>query len=107
MSEAKERWQELAYIRKIYSRAKSRATQKKRAFNIELSDIVIPPVCPIFGTALVHPSIDRIDSSKGYVKGNIQIVSRRANLLKNDGTLEEFRKIVQWFERGAGGICEI
>jgi hypothetical protein len=42
------------------------------------------------------PSLNRIDNDKGYVKGNVEILSNRANRLINDGTLEEFRKIVAY-----------
>jgi hypothetical protein len=34
-------------------------------------------------------SLDRIDSNKGYVKGNVWVISRRANVIKNNATLEE------------------
>ena len=38
------------------------------------------------------PSIDRIDSTKGYVKGNVKIISLRANMMKNDANLQELQK---------------
>lgn len=38
-------------------------------------------------------SLDRIDSSRGYVKGNIWVISLRANRIKNDSTVEELRLI--------------
>ena len=41
-------------------------------------------------------SIDRIDSTKGYIKGNVLIVSWRANKLKGDATLEEMVKMGEW-----------
>jgi len=45
------------------------------------------------------PSIDRMIPAKGYVKGNVQIISYRANRLKAHGSLEDLRKIVAWMER--------
>ena len=35
------------------------------------------------------PSIDRIDNTKGYVPGNVIVMSHRANKLKGDATKEE------------------
>lgn len=44
-------------------------------------------------------SIDRIDSTKSYTKGNIQIMSWRANRLKMDASLSELETPVA-FLRG-------
>ena len=89
--------------------AKDRAKKRGIEFSIEESDIIIPDVCPIFriplffmphGNAKVGyvdpntPTLDRIDNSKGYVKGNVWIISWRANRLKNDATIEELETIV-------------
>ena len=84
--------------RMLYS-ARSRAIVKGWDCDIELEDIVIPERCPVLGIPLVAGtngkdkfatmSLDRIDSSKGYVKGNVRVISTRANLLKSDATLAE------------------
>lgn len=100
---AKKQWVEKDYATKIYQRAKSRAKRKNRDFSIEITDILIPDLCPVFGVPLVEdteyaPSIDRIDSSKGYIKGNIQIISKRANLLKNNASVEELEKILLYLK---------
>lgn len=44
------------------------------------------------------PSLDRRDPSLGYVKGNVGVISDRANLLKSNMTLEELKKLVSYME---------
>jgi hypothetical protein len=64
-------------------------------FTITVEDIRIPDYCPYFGEKLepLHPqwgySLDRIDSSKGYTPDNIRIISRLANIMKNNATEEQ------------------
>lgn len=93
---SRERWNNSPYERKMFDRAKSRATIKGREFTITIDDITIPDKCPVFGIKFVYekdspwaPSIDRVDSSRGYTPDNIQIISRRANYLKSNMTVEE------------------
>lgn len=85
----------------IWKKAKDRALKYGLDFDIEESDIVIPEICPILEVPIVFgtkdnyeysPSIDRIDNSKGYVKGNIQIISKKANSMKNSASIDELRK---------------
>ncbi len=45
------------------------------------------------------PSLDRIDSSLGYVKGNVWVISWRANHIKTDASLEELKQLVAGLER--------
>ena len=40
------------------------------------------------------PSLDRIRLELGYVKGNVRVISGRANLLKNDATIEELEAVL-------------
>ena len=92
----------------LWKSAKKRARDKGLDFDIDPSDIVIPNFCPYLGIEITHevgsgtrrsgsPSLDRIDSSKGYVKGNIIVCSWRANFLKSDATLTELLLITkQW-----------
>jgi hypothetical protein len=45
------------------------------------------------------PSIDRIDPKKGYVKENIIVVSMKANRIKTDATIDEIRKVADFYEK--------
>ena len=53
----------------------------------------IPIKVGSYGGIDSSPSLDRIDNKKGYVKGNVQIISRKANQIKNNATFEEFEMI--------------
>ena len=86
--------------RYMFHRAKRRAKAKGMDFNIEVSDIVIPELCPIFNLAMetqgvYAPSIDRIDATQGYVKGNIRVISYRANVLRGDATTAELELLLK------------
>lgn len=88
--------------------ARKRAKEKKLDFNIELSDITIPEICPLLNIPIFvcditlgpnSPSLDRIDNTKGYIKGNIIVVSFRANSLKKDACLKELELLVNNLRR--------
>lgn len=94
-------------IRKMWYRAKSRAILKQIEFNIEQSDIIIPQFCPILGIELKEfsgasggrnesPSLDRIIPSKGYVKGNIRVISHLANAMKSSASPEQLINFAKW-----------
>lgn len=101
--------------RRIHIRVKSRAKREGTLFNLDVSDIVIPKVCPVLGIKLVttnqgsgyhtnSPSLDKIDPTKGYTKGNVRVISARANLLKNDATAHELRLVLADLEEIEKGI---
>ena len=72
-------------------------------FELHMDDMIIPKLCPLLGIAIASngkmnnrdssPSIDRIDSKKGYTPDNVWIVSYRANRIKNDASLDELKLI--------------
>lgn len=61
--------------------------------------------CPVLGFRMVldkerdeTPTLDRIDPARGYVKGNVRIISMRANRLKSDADAFELRRLLEYVE---------
>ena len=88
--------------RELLSKARCRAKKGNLPFDLELEDIKIPDICPLLGIKLSvgrgghkpnSPTVDRIVPSKGYIKGNVWVISHRANTIKNNSTIEEFTLI--------------
>lgn len=88
----------------MWKMAKYRAAKKGMKYDISLHDVVIPERCPLLGIALSltngvladnSPTLDRIDNSKGYVKGNVWVISSRANTVKRDLDLPEMELLVK------------
>jgi hypothetical protein len=87
--------------------AKERAAKLGLPFDLTAADITIPDKCPVLGIPLSRgsgrchansPSIDRLDPSLGYVRGNVAVISHRANTIKNDATLAELSAVLRWLE---------
>ena len=93
-------WRQKNLQKMLLINAKRNAKNNNREFDLTLEDIVIPTHCPILGIELTFGgkrnnssySVDRIDNSKGYIKGNIQIISWLANRMKSDATQEQLIK---------------
>lgn len=95
------------WCRVIFSLARRRAKEKGLPFSLVPEDVPIPEVCPVLGIPLNHgtgrrhdgsPTIDRIINDLGYVKGNVIVISWRANRIKSDATLDELRAITSFYE---------
>lgn len=92
-------------ISRLYDSAKDRATARDIEFSISYEDIVVTEKCPILGVPLVYRggkayddsfSLDRIDPSKGYIPGNVRVVSRKANAMKSNASKEELLAFASW-----------
>lgn len=86
---------------------RAKAKKQNLEFDIDADDLVLPETCPVFGIPLIKstgrlsnnsPSVDRIDPAKGYVKGNVVVVSNKANSIKRDATIDELKKMVDFYE---------
>lgn len=96
-----------AWTLEALSKARLRAKEKGLPFDLETLEC--PDVCPVLGIPLVYmrgrgrrtsyddsPSVDRLRPEVGYVKGNVQVISARANRIKNDATLEDLERVLAY-----------
>lgn len=100
----------------MLANAKARAKAAEVAFAITADDFDIPDTCPVLGIPLRtsyvsgrrtdnSPSLDRVTPAKGYVPGNVCVISMRANRLKSDATEREAAAIARYMARG-GCSCD-
>jgi hypothetical protein len=98
--------EEKPFVRCFYS-AKQRSKSREMEFSITLDylESIYPAdnICPCFGVSMEHnteyaPSIDRIDANNGYVVGNVQFISKRANMLKSNASISEIQRIIDYIE---------
>ena len=87
--------------------AKSRAKQFGWEFSITHEDFKIPEMCPIMQIPLFFskgrqstntPTLDRIDNTKGYIKGNVQVISQRANVAKGNLCIADVKRLLKYME---------
>jgi len=106
--EYSKKWRSEHYEQSMLVSARARAKRKNIPFNITVEDIVIPEVCPILNLPLEiavggkkdnSPSLDRIDNNKGYVKGNVVVISDKANRLKGNLTLKEIFAFAEFYKQ--------
>lgn len=83
------------YERYLYNKVRNRCKHSGREFTINLEDIIIPSTCPLLNVSFdlmnenLCPSLDRIDNTKGYIQGNVWVISTLANRMKSTATLEQ------------------
>ena len=104
-------WKDKNREKDLFQLARHRALKKGIEFNIEISDIIIPEICPILGLPIkkaidgnrdLSPSLDRIDNAKGYIKGNIQVISFKANAMKLTADKSELINFSNWVRENYG-----
>ena len=112
---ARQRYEKNPY-REIIKRARNSANSARRRgakrgaheFTITENDLHWPKYCPILRWIKLHypgqcrndpagVSLDRKDVKKGYVPGNVRVISLRANVLRKDITMRELRAMAEFF----------
>jgi len=88
--------------------ARARAKRYGVPADITEKDIQWVTHCPALGVELIYgrtggdgrransATLDRRDNTKGYVKGNVFVLSHRANRIKSDATIAELEAILQF-----------
>lgn len=93
----------------LFKSAQRRSKCDGRDFNITIEDIPdIPEFCPIAripihprldgkqGPCDNSPSLDRVDPNIGYCAGNIRVISHKANRWKNNMTIEDLKRLLDY-----------
>lgn len=102
------KWRYKDPAKSIHMNVRLRAVKKGIPFNIDVSDIAIPEFCPVLGLKLKvgpgklcanSPSLDRIFPELGYVKGNVIVISNKANMIKSNATPEEIALVAEFYKR--------
>lgn len=108
-TEATRKWREANPHQYRFTSAKVSARHRDIEWGLEPADIDWPTHCPVFGIELDYkrkntraptddsPSIDRIDATRGYVKGNVVVVSMLANRIKNSGSWEQIMRVAEFY----------
>lgn len=92
---------------RMFQRAKARCKTSGLEFSIDIDDIYIPDTCPILGMEINmnsgrpgayknSPSLDLKDNDKGYVKGNVWVISQLANAMKGAASVNDLHKFADW-----------
>ncbi len=83
---------------------RARATKASIPFQLDCSDIEIPERCPVLGMKLNQPGcldsqahVDKIEPLKGYVKGNVIVISSLANRIKSNATPAQILQVAQFY----------
>ena len=93
----------------IINSVRGRAKSHNIKFSITRDDFEIPDKCPCCGRGIFFaidrgkpnynsPSLDRLDSNRGYIQGNVNVICWRCNTIKSNASVDELRTIATWME---------
>lgn len=97
--------------RRMLAMAKFRAKRKGVPFDLSIADFGVPEFCPALGIRLTvkgakmsdaSPTLDRLRPGLGYIRGNVRVISLKANRIKNDATVNELFAVASWLKSTIG-----
>lgn len=88
-----------------YGRLRWRRTKLPITVTVQYLDSITTDICPLSGRQLTYPrfardtsataSLDRIDSSQGYIEGNLRWIHKDLNIMKSNMSDREFLEWVK------------
>lgn len=99
-------------IGKLKKWAKYRAKLQGIDYELDGVELIEPTHCAILGLELKankrysgpdSPTIDRLDNTRGYVPGNVWIISNQANLMKSNASIQQLNLFSRWIRTYYGG----
>lgn len=107
----------IAWAKSVCRQARRRARRKGVPFSITPEYVagIAGLLCPVLGLSLLYrvddgrpsfgsASMDRVIPALGYVPGNVAVIPRRANLLKNNATPDELRRVAEWAKQAEDDV---
>lgn len=94
-------------LARTLSNTKSVCEKQGVPYNVTVDDLApFPLTCPVLGvpinwmntgaTANDSPSIDRMIPELGYTKGNVRVISQKANRLKGNASVDELEALLSY-----------
>lgn len=95
-------------IRQMLSSARKRARAAGVECYVTEEHVHVPALCPVLGTPLEpgvgcsvdsSPTLDRIHPDRGYVPGNVIVVSNLANRIKTNASIEQIERVAAFYRQ--------
>jgi hypothetical protein len=102
---SQDKWLKKNPLYSYYHNAKRRAAERKIPFDLHYTDLDLPEICAISGVKLTRgshegaASLDCVIPHLGYVKGNVQWITKRLNRIKQEGSALEHRMIADYIDK--------
>lgn len=89
---------------RLVDNARRRAKKASIEFSVSIDDIELPKICPLRHVPFIvgldqhtddSPTLDRKDPRRGYVQGNVWVISHKASRLKSAFTPNELKSFCE------------
>lgn len=101
------KWREENPLRSRVTVFRTKSKKLDLPFDLDEEFFIVPETCPVLGVPLDGRtretcwSVDRLIPEKGYTKENCRIISMKANRLKNNASIEDLEKIIEYIKNSS------